>query len=149
MTSQTAAGSTLAISAAAPATPDAAGFAALTFTDIGQIEKIGTLGATYGVVEFQPLNGPKQTFKGPVDFGGLEPSLAVDSSDAGQALLRASSADKTQKLYSFRATLQDGSKFYCQGRTFGMPRTVDGAGSMVMAAPNIRICTDPVEISAT
>ncbi len=38
MTSQTAAGSSLAISVASPATTDGAGYAALTFTDVGQVE---------------------------------------------------------------------------------------------------------------
>ena len=146
MTSQTAAGTTLAISVASPATQDAAGFGALTFTEIGQVEKIGTFGATPAKVEFQPLNGPKQKFKGSVDYGTLQPSLALDSSDAGQQLLRTSADDQSQKLYSFKVTLQDGSKFFCQGRTFGMPRTVDGADSMVMAAPAIEICTKPVDV---
>ena len=146
MGSQTAAGTTLAISAASPATQDAAGFGALTFTDIGQVEKIGTFGASTAKVEFQPLNGPKQKFKGSVDYGTLQPSIALDSTDAGQTLLRTSADDPTQKLYSFKVTLQDGSKFFCQGRTFGMPRNVDGADSMVMATPAIEICTKPVEV---
>ena len=148
MTSQTAAGSTLAISVAAPATQDAAGFAALTFTNIGQVEKIGTFGASSAEVTFNPLNGVKQTFKGSVDYGKLQPSMALDSSDAGQAILRTSSDDRSQKLYSFKVTLQDGSKFYCQGRTFGMPRNVDGVDSMVMVNPMIAICAQPVEVVA-
>ena len=41
MGSQTAAGSTLAISVAKPATNDAAGYAALSFTEIGQVERRG------------------------------------------------------------------------------------------------------------
>ena len=60
MGSQTAAGSTLAIGTALPATHDAAGFAALTLTEIGQVEKIGSFGASFAKVEFQPLKGPKQ-----------------------------------------------------------------------------------------
>ena len=60
MTSQTGAGSSLAISVVAPATQDAAGFAALTFTEIGGVEKLGAFGASFAKVEFQPLKGGKQ-----------------------------------------------------------------------------------------
>jgi hypothetical protein len=51
----TAAGSAIAFSAAAPATLDAAGYAALTFTEVGGTEKIGGIGASFAKVEFTPL----------------------------------------------------------------------------------------------
>jgi hypothetical protein len=141
MTSMTAAGSALAISAASPATNDIAGFTALTFTEIGGIEKIGPLGATFAKVEFQPLKGAKQKYKGSADYGALQPSLALDSTDAGQTLLQTSGDDETQKLYSFKVTRQDGTLRFFQGRTFGMPETIDGADTMVTAAPTVEICT--------
>jgi hypothetical protein len=75
MTSLTAAGSTLAISIASPATKDAAGYAALTFTEIGQVEKIGAFGASFAKVEFQPLKGTKQKYKGSKDNGAIQPSM--------------------------------------------------------------------------
>lgn len=146
--SQTAAGSTLAICAALPATQDAAGFAALTFTDIGGIEKIGTFGANYAKVEFQPLKGGKQKHKGSPDYGALQPSLALDDSDAGQALLRTASDDQTGQ-YAFRVTLPDGAKRYSVGRVFGMPETVDGADSVIMGAPVIELNTKPVRVAAS
>jgi hypothetical protein len=149
MGSTTAAGSALAISAASPATPDATGFAALTFTEIGGIEKIGTIGATFAKVEFQPLKGGKDKHKGSPDYGSLQPSLAHDDSDAGQTLLRTAADDATSKLYSFMVTLPTGAKRYFQGRCFGYPETVDGADSIVMAAPTVEICTKPVKVAGT
>lgn len=148
MKTTTAAGSTLAISAAAPATEDAAGYAALAFTEIGNIEKIGGLGATFAKVEFQPLKGPKQKHKGSVDYGSLQPSLAHDLEDAGQTLLRTASDDATSALYSFRVEYPTGEKRYFQGRVFGYPENVDGADSVIMAAPTIEICTKIVKVAA-
>jgi len=148
MTSQTAAGSKLAISPATPATFDATGFAALTLTRIGQVEKIGAFGTSFAKVEFQPLDGPKQKYKGSPDNGTLQPSLAIDNDDAGQAILQTAGADKSQKLYSFCVTYQDGAKRYFQGRVFGMPETADGADTMLMANPAIEICTDIVKVAA-
>lgn len=141
MVSTTAAGTALAISAATPASETAAAYAALTFTEIGQIEKLGSLGATYAKVEFQPLKGPKQKHKGSADYGSLQPSLAYDESDAGQTLLRTAAADETSKLYSFMVTYPTGAKRYFQGRVFGAPENVDGADSIVMQNPTVEINT--------
>lgn len=148
MTAQTAAGTKLAISVATPATFDAAGFAALTMTAIGKVEKIGSFGASFAKVEFQPLDGSKEKYKGSPDSGALSPSMAIDSADAGQTILQTAGADKSQKLYSFSVTYQDGTKRYFQGRVFGMPETADGADTMLMANPAIEICTDIVKVPA-
>ena len=148
MTSQTAAGSSLAISVVSPATSDAAGYAALTLTDIGQVEKLGTIGASFAKVEFQPLKGGKQKYKGSADYGALQPSIAIDGKDAGQAILQISADDESQKLYSFCVTFPDGSKRYFQGRNFGQPENADGADSMLMQNPTIEICTKPVRVPA-
>lgn len=148
MTSQTAAGSTLAISAALPASLDATGYGALSFLEVGQVEKIGAFGATFAKVEFQPLKGEKQKYKGSPDSGAIQPSLALDPADAGQTLLQASADDASQKLYSFRVTYPDGAKRFFGGRTFGMPENADGADSMLMATPAIEICTKIVKVAA-
>jgi hypothetical protein len=148
MTSQTAAGSSLAICANTPATADVAGYTALTFIEIGQVEKLGSFGASFAKVDFQPLKGAKQKYKGSADYGALQPSIALDSADAGQALLQTAADDPSQKLYSHRVTYQDGSRRYFGGRTFGMPETADGADSMLMATPAIEICTAVVKAPA-
>lgn len=148
MTGQTAAGSTLAISAGAPATNDAAGFTALTFTEIGGVEKIGAFGASFAKVEFQPLKGPKEKYKGSADYGALQPSIALDAADAGQTLLQTAADDETQTLYSFKVTRQDGTRRFFRGRVFGLPETIDGADTMVMATPTLEICTKIVKAAA-
>ncbi len=148
MGSQTAAGTSLAISATGPATNDAAGFAALTFVDIGQVEKLGTFGASFAKSEFQPLKGAKQKYKGSADNGAIQPSIAIDTADAGQTLLQTAAEDESQKLYSFCVTFPDGAKRYFRGRVFGSPETADGADSMLMATPTIEISTKVVKLAA-
>lgn len=148
MTSMTAAGSALAISASAPTTFDAAGYGALTPTEVGGVEKLGPIGAAFAKVEFQPLKGAKDKLKGSYDSGSLNPSMALDVLDAGQILMQTAAADKTQKLYAFKVTYQDGSKRYFMGRVFGMPETVDTADTIVMANPTIEICSDVVKVAA-
>ena len=148
MVSTTAAGSALAITAATPATKDAAGYAALTFTEIGGIDKIGGIGAVFAKVEFQPLKGPKEKHKGSRDNGSLAPSMALDESDAGQALMRTAADDATSKLYAFEVTYPTGAKRYFQGRVFGMPENTEGADTILMATPTVEISTDIVKVAA-
>lgn len=145
--STTAAGSTLAICAALPATEDAAGYGALTFVEIGQIEKLGAIGATYNKVEFKPLKGPVQKHKGSVDYGSIQPSMAMDETDAGQALMRTAADDATSKLYSFKVEYPTGAKRYFQGRVFGMPESPDNADSILMANPTVEISTKTVKVA--
>ena len=146
---QTGAGSAIAISIATPATQDAAGFGALTYTDAGNCEKIGALGASYAKTEFQPLKGPKQKLKGSADYGSLQPQFGHDEADAGQTLFRTAADDETNKLYSFRVTYQDGAKRFFQGRVFGWPESNEGADPIVMATPTVEICTKIVKVAAT
>lgn len=145
---QTGAGSSIAICVAAPATQDVAGYTALTYTEAGNCEKIGTIGATFAKTEFQPLKGPKQKLKGSADYGSLQPQFALDDADAGQALFRTAADDETNLLYSVRVTYQSGAKRFFQGRVFGWPETVDGADPVMMATPTVEICTRVVRAAA-
>jgi len=148
MSATTAAGSTIAISAALPTTQDATGYAALTFTEIGGVEKIGSIGATTAKIEFQPLKGPKEKLKGSTDYGSLAPSMAHDKADAGQTLLRTAGDPDNNSLYSYRVTYSNGDKRYFGGRVFGYPETVDGADSVIVANPTIEISTKIVKVDA-
>lgn len=143
-----AAGTELAISTRLPSVPGLPGYAALTYVAIGGVEKIGTYGASVSKVAFQTLKRRKQKYKGSVDYGALQPTIALDSTDAGQRLLQAAGDDETQKLYAFCVTYPDGSKRYFKGRVFGMPENVDGADSMLIAAPAIEILTAIVKATA-
>jgi hypothetical protein len=148
MTSTTAAGTALAITAGVPATLDAAGYAALTYTEVGGIDKIGAIGATTAKVEFQPLNGAKEKHKGSTDYGSLAPTMAYDKADAGQTLLRTASDPSNNALYAFKATYPNGDVRYFRSRVFGYPETIDGADSIITAAPTIEITSPIVKVNA-
>jgi hypothetical protein len=146
MTTMTSAGTKLAISAAAPATQTGSGYAALTYTEVGQVESIGAFGANTEMVEFQPLRGARQSHKGGTNYGSLSPSIAHDDTDAGQTLLRTASDDATA-LYSFEVTYPSGAKRYFQGRVFGYPENVGAANAMLMANPSIGISTAIIKVA--
>ena len=144
----TAAGSELAISAAQPATDDAAGYAALTYTNVAYVSNLGDIGASYNMVEFQPLKGPKLKLKGSRDEGTLNPTIALDGEDAGQALLQTASDDSTNTYYSIKITLSDGAVRYFQGTVFGMPESIGTADDVITASPTIEANTAIVRVAA-
>ena len=142
---QTAAGATLAISTVStpPATFDAAGYAALSYTVVGEITNIGDFGKEYALVTHQPLStrGVKKG-KGSFNNGTLNPALAYDAGDAGQILLQ--SALESDQSYSFRVTLQNGTVFYMRGKVMSFKPSVGGVDDVVTASPTIEVDSDPV-----
>lgn len=149
MTSTTAAGSALAISTGTPATLDRVGYAALNYDEIGYVDKIGTIGRTFGKAEFQALRRAKDKLKGATDYGALAPSMAYDETDPGQITLRAAADDKTTRLYPMRLTLPSGEIRYFRVRVFGAPEGVEGADAIMMTTATIEICTPNVLVPAS
>jgi len=148
MTSSTSAGTKFATSAASPATQDAAGYAALTYTEVKGIESIPAFGATVAVNSFQPLDGPQEKHKGPVNYGSLQLPIALDEADAGQTILRTLGDPSNNTLGSHLVTFPNGAKRYFQGRVFGSPETVGGATGVLMMNPTVEISTKVVKVAA-
>ncbi len=148
MTSSTSAGTTIGISAAVPTTHDKTGFAALTHTTIGGIESIPAFGAQVAVNSFQPLNGPQDKHKGPVNYGSLQLPYAIDKADAGQILLNTAAEPTNNALYSFVVTFPNGDKRYFRGRVFGAPETVGSATNVLMGNATVEITSTVVKDDA-
>ena len=148
MVSSTSAGTTIAISAALPATQDSAGYAALSYTGIGGVESIPAFGALSAVNSFQPLNGPQEKHKGPVNYGSLQIPMALDKADAGQTLLRTAADPANNAQYSFLVTFPNGDKRYFQGRVFGMQETPGSATNVLMMNSTVEINTKIVKVDA-
>lgn len=139
MTARTSAGTTLAISAGAPATFDATGFAALTHTTIGEITDIaGDVGRIYNVVTHNPLaTRATQKKKGSYNSGSVQVSLAIDRADAGQIIAQA--ALDSDATYSFKITEQSGAVVYYQGIVVGFPVNYGGGDVITSGTLTIEI----------
>lgn len=119
MTVETIAGTRLAISAGTPATYDATGYAALTYTSIGEITDVGTHGKTYAEVKLNTLGSAGvQKFKGSYDLGNKPVKLAVSSADAGQVILYAALAAYSN--YAFKQTYQNGDVEYFSAKVMSI-----------------------------
>lgn len=144
-TAITSAGTTIAVSATAPATYDQAGFAALTFTTVGEVVDLGEFGRVYNLVSHNPL-GDRRTVKrkGSFNDGTVNMTLARDSSDAGQALLQAALASDSS--YSFKVTIQDGTVFYFSAQTMSYTAAIGTVDTIFGASVALEIDNDIIEV---
>lgn len=109
---ETVAGSTIAVSISAPATYDAAGYGALSFTSVGEITDLGNgLGRAYNTTTHSPISS-RQVIEKKASYrlGTLELMMAWDQSDAGQDLCRTAALDDS--ILSIKITKQGGDIRY-------------------------------------
>lgn len=141
----TSAGTTISISAVLPATYDSAGFAALTFTTIGEITDAGEYGKTYNLVSHNPL-GDRKTykFKGSYNNGSMTLQMGRVPDDAGQTILLA--ALDSDNSYSIKVVLQDGTINYFTAQIMSYTTSVGSVDQITAATVSIEVTDDIIEV---
>lgn len=129
----------------APATYDAVGFAAVSFTEIGEITDAGEFGRTYNQVTHNPL-GDRRTVKrkGSYNDGAMSLQMARVPADAGQAILV--TALNSDASYAFKVVLQDGTIFYFTAQIMSYTTNVGSVDQITAATVNVEIDADIIEI---
>lgn len=137
----TSAGSTIAISAAAPATYDGTGYAALTYTGIGEVTDLGEFGREYAGVTHNPL-GSRATVKkkGSFNEGSIQLQVGLDTADAGQILAKTASGSDND--YSFKVTTQNGDKYYFRAQVMSFKINVGSVDQILSATIALEITTN-------
>lgn len=133
MPTQSNAGVKFKLSAAAPATYNAAGFAALSWTEIGEVKTGGDFGKTFQLITSNVLGrrGTRKK-KGTFDAGALNMAIEIDRSDSGQGL--AEDALDSDDDYSVCVELQDGTPYYLRGLVTKFTTSVGGPNDMLVGA---------------
>lgn len=140
MAVQTVAGTHIRISAGQPATFNAAGYAAMTFTNIGEITDGGEHGREYAEVTHNPIDTRgTQKFKGSFNEGTKTLQLADDIEDAGQLLLKAALLSDSD--YSFEVEYQDGSIDYFQAKVMSFRKATSTVDTIQSASVGLSITT--------
>lgn len=141
MTIESVAGTTFKISAGVPATFDSTGYAALTFTPVGEVTDLGEFGRVYNVIKHNPI-GSRGTGKrkGSYDEGSLSVKLALDTDDAGQILCK--TASQSDANYSVLITAQGGDKYYMSVQVTSFKQAFGTVDSMKSATINFEITTN-------
>src|SRR5574343_417110 len=140
MAVRTSAGTTLGVSASNPATFDASGYNALSWTAVGEVTNLGEFGREYNLVTHNPV-GNRGTVKkkGSFNEGSISLQIGLDNADSGQTLLLAASTSDNN--YSFRITVQDGTKYYFQAQVMSFKVGVGGVDDITSATVVIEITT--------
>jgi hypothetical protein len=145
MAAQTSAGTTIEISASNPATYNAAGFGALSYSAVGEIVDAGEYGRTYNLVTHNPLDSRKTVKKkGSYNDGTMTLQVARDPSDAGQAILV--TALDSDSDHSFKVTLQDGTIQYFAAQVLSYTTGVGSADQITNATIQIELTDAIVEV---
>lgn len=141
MATATSAGSTLGVSAGTPATFDVTGYAALTFTSVGEVTDLGEFGREYNLVTHNPLASRGTVKKkGSFNEGAIELQLGLDTDDAGQILMK--SASLSDADHSFKITTQNGDVYYMQAQVMRFKVGVGSVDSITSASATLEITTN-------
>lgn len=127
MTQYTGTGTCVSVSTSAPATHDEAGFSALAYTQLGELETVGEINIRHDAVNFTNLcTGKTSMVKGGEQGVEFDISVAMDRVDAGQALMTAARKSLTQKM-SIKIVDSAGDTVYLRAYVMG-ERIAGGAG---------------------
>lgn len=130
MTVFTSAGTTLGISAAAPATYDAQGYGNLSFTEIGEVSDLGEIPSrVYELVTWQPISerGMRKA-KGGYQIGSQTITVGIDAADAGQTLL--DTATNADTVYSVKIAHPELGTIYARALVMGGPKNYGDVNSI-------------------
>jgi hypothetical protein len=147
MASFTTAGTLIKISSAIPATYNSTGFAALTYTTIGEITNLGEFSKVFETVPHNPI-ATRQTInqKGSFDFTPLNLEMALDEDDAGQVLLNTALASDSSS--SFEVTSKTGDVYYFTGKTMSFARAFGTVDQIITATATVQIDGEIVIVNA-
>lgn len=137
-----------AISAALPATYDAAGYGAtaMTYTTIGKVSSFMAYGSKRTVNKFNPVAGAIEKIKGQADYGDGDLVVGDIPADAGQMLLKA--ADASSSHYSIKITYPDGETHYLDVIVAGWMLSAAKEGDVMTRTATLGICKAPVVVAA-
>jgi len=146
MTVRTSAGTTLKVTASAPATFDTTGYNTL-FTaspvpaTVGEITDLGEFGREFALVTHNPVGTRgTQKFKGSFNEGTISLSLGLDTDDAGQIIVKAASLSDND--YSFMVTTQNGDRYFFQAKVMSFKVGVGSVDSITTATVTLEISTN-------
>lgn len=116
MTITTATGTCLSVSAALPATHTEAGFAALAYTQVGELETLGELVVEFTAASFTNLcSGKTRMLKGEEKYSPVQIGVGLDRDDAGQSILTTARKSRVARV-AVRVADADGTVVFFQAQ---------------------------------
>lgn len=140
-----------------PATFDASGYAALTYSAVCPIESIGAFGNAYDPVTFDDIcTGNRLKIKGVKDSGDMEIVLAIDDTDAGQDYITTASDDTSTADWHFKITFPNKQNAtgadairYFSGKVMNDVETPGSANDVAKRNVTIAITKPVIKVAST
>jgi hypothetical protein len=146
MALQQAVGITAGISTTLPATHDAAGFGALTFTAIGKLNAVPDMTGEHDIANFDNLStGEEEKFADVFRAGDGMLSVGLDYDDTGQTAIEGAVGTKV----AWEFTLKDGTVYYRNGIVRSFKPMGFSTGNVVMADVSVAFEKTSVKVDAT
>jgi hypothetical protein len=143
-------GTAVSVSAGNPATYDAAGFSALTWSLCGELAELPAYGAEAALATHTPLKtGIVAKRRGSINYGSVTLTMALSDADAGQAILRtkAEAAAGTDATIAVKIVLVEGDTQYFTAQVMSYKVNVGNADAITMAEVTLEIDNSVVTVS--
>ena len=137
-------GAVVAVSATTPATEDASGFGALSYTTVGQMISFGQTGDEAEDISIPLLAGRTLHVNGAKNGGSRAFAYQYEIADAGQIILRAQNNSNT--TVSVKITDPDGKIEYFHGRVANIMRTERTSSSYKGEAGEFRVNSNVIVV---
>lgn len=112
--------------------------AALTYTEVGEVEDAGTQSDDATVTSFTPLKSRRvKKFKGALDAGTQQIVIGADISDAGQGAMQTAYLDQSGEDYAFKLVYPDGEVDYYIGKVSAWGKQVSQIDNVLRHAASI------------
>lgn len=147
MTTETVATAALYVSAALPATNDAAGFAALAWTAIGELTDIGSVkGRSYNTSTHAPISSAQQIEKkASYKLGNADMTVGWDDNDAGQIIIE-TGANSNTATYAFKLVKQSGDIRYFTAQVMSFIENMGSVDNVVQGQFTLLRQTDTISV---
>lgn len=135
-------GTLISVSDAAPATYDSTGFAALTFSLVGEASEIPAFGAEAALATHTPLaTGIVNKRRGSRNEGSVTIPMALSDADAGQAILRTAALTGAgmDAQVSFKITLPNSDVIYGSAQVMSFKTNIGNADAIAMAEVTLEL----------
>ncbi len=140
-----------------PATYDAAGYAALTYVDLGCLSNIGEFGDESALVTFDCISeGRTKKIKGQKNAGQMALTVALDDTTSGFDAIQDAEADDSTGDYHFKVVFPNeqnatgtGAIRYFSGKVMSAREVLGGANDVATVNVVVEINTKIVKVNST
>lgn len=135
-------GTLISVSDSAPATYDSTGFAALTYSLVGEAAEVPSFGAEAALATHTPLaTGIVNKRRGSVNYGSLAIPMALSDSDTGQNILRTAGLSNpgTDAQVSVKVTLPNADIQYYTAQVMSFKTNIGNADAIAMAEVTLEL----------